>query len=200
MSSGGSATPATDPLNAERAQAFAILGRLLTAAPEAGLLRALAGLQPDNSPLGEAVAGLARAAGETTADAVEREYHTLFIGVSRGEVLPYASYYLTGFLHERPLAELRAELARLGIQRAAGIAEPEDHLGFCCEVMGGLLAGDFAGGPAAAEEFLRRHLRPWASRCFADLEGSGTARFYKAVGALGRRVMEIEAAAAELAA
>lgn len=192
--------PAVDPLNAGRAQAFAILGRLLTAAPEEGLLRALAALRPDASPLGEAVAGLARAAAGTSAADVAREYQALFIGVTRGEVLPYASYYLTGFLHERPLAELRADLARLGIQRAPGIAEPEDHLGFCCEVLGGLLAGDFTGGPAAAEEFLRRHLRPWAGRCFADLEAAAGARFYRAVGALGRRVMEIEAAAAELAA
>ena len=116
--------------------------------------RGLAGLRGDATPLGQALAGLAAAAAaRTTPTAVAREYFALFIGVGRGELLPYASYYLTGFLHERPLAELRGTLAGLGIARAAGVAEPEDHLGFCCEVMAGLLEGRFAG--RAGGGFLR---------------------------------------------
>ncbi|RYJ00658.1 MAG: molecular chaperone TorD, partial [Acetobacteraceae bacterium] len=142
--------------------------------------------------------GLAAAAGRAEADAVAGEYFALFIGVGRGELLPYASYYLTGFLHERPLAELRGTLAGLGIARAAGVAEPEDHLGFCCEVMAGLLEGRFAGQPA--EDFFARHLAPWAERCFADMATAEAAVFYRAVGALGRTAIEIEQAAAALPA
>ncbi len=188
---------AIDPLDQERARAFALLGHLLAAAPGAALLRALSGLAGNASPLGRAATALAQAAAATDAEAVRREYAALFTGVARGELLPYASYYLTGFLHERPLAELRSELARLGIARAAGVAEPEDHLAFCCEAMAGLLDGRFDGD---ADAFLARHLKPWASRCFADLEAAESATFYRAVGAFGRTVMDIETAAAELAA
>jgi TorA maturation chaperone TorD len=184
-------------VDAERAQVFALLGRLLAAPPEAALLRALGGLNADASALGQALAGLAEAAQGTTPKAAAREYQALFIGVGRGEVLPYASYYLTGFLHERPLAELRGELARLGIARAEGVSDPEDHLAFCCEAMAGLLDGRFSGD---AEAFLARHLRPWAGRCFADIEGADSARFYRAVGRFGRAVIDIENAAADLAA
>ena len=194
---GNAVTLTSDVLDLERARVFALLGRLLAAAPNPDLLRNLALLPGDASPLGKALAGLAQAAATANAAAVQREYLALFVGVARGELLPYASYYLTGFLHERPLAELRAELARLGIARAEGVAEPEDHLAFCCEAMAGLLSGGFEGD---ADAFLARHLKPWAGRCFADLEVAGAASFYRAVGAFGRVAMDIETAAAEFAA
>lgn len=191
-------------MDAERARLFALLGRLLAAPPDAGLLRRLEALRGgDDTPLGQACARLGEAAAGATPAALEREFHALFIGVARGELMPYASYYLTGFLHQRPLAELRADLRRLGVARAPGVPEPEDHIAFACETMAGLIAGSFpaAAGPQAAAEFFARHLRPWAGRFFADLEGAaGAARFYRAVGALGRITMEIEAAAAELPA
>jgi TorA maturation chaperone TorD len=188
---------AFDAVELERARLFALLGRLLSAAPDAGLLAGLAGLQGDATPLGTALAGLAEAAATASPAALEREYFDLFIGLGRGELLPYASYYLTGFLHERPLAELRANLRALGISRAAGVAEPEDHIAFTCECYAGLLEGRF-GERSAAEGFFARHLRPWAGRCFADLEGAEAARFYRAVGRLGRVAIEIEQAASEL--
>jgi TorA maturation chaperone TorD len=195
MSEQGTADSKPDLLTTERARLFALLGRLLIAAPDAGLLVALAGLRGDRTPLGEAYRTLAAAAAATDPVAVEREYHDLFIGLGRGELLPYASYYLTGFLHERPLAALRGDMVRLGLERAASVAEPEDHIASECEVYAGLLSGGFAGGPVAAEAFFQQHLRPWAGRCFADLEKAEAARFYRAVGALGRIVIEIEQAA-----
>jgi TorA maturation chaperone TorD len=136
----------------------------------------------------------------TGAEAVEREFFTLFIGVGRGEILPYASYYLTGFLHERPLADLRGDLRQLGIAKAEGVSEPEDHLAFLAETYAGLLAGAFGPGPDAALPFFARHIRPWAARCFTDLEAASGAEFYRAVGRLGRLAVEIEAAAADLPA
>jgi TorA maturation chaperone TorD len=184
-----------DALTTERARLFALLGRLLVAAPDARLLDALAGLRADRTALGEGYGALARAAAAADAVAVEREFHDLFIGVGRGEMLPYASYYLTGFLHERPLAELRGDFARLGLERAAGVAEPEDHIGSECEAYAGLLSGGFAGGAAVAEAFFGRHLRPWAGRFFAELEAARAARFYRAVGRLGRIAIDIEQAA-----
>ncbi len=186
-----------DPIEAERARVFALLGHLLAAAPDASLLQGLSALGGNPTALGSAIASLAAAAGATTAEAAQREFQALFIGVGRGELLPYASYYLTGFLHERPLAALRAELGRLGITRAIGVAEPEDHIAFCCEAMAGLVDGRFPGDPDA---FMAAHLKPWAARFFADLEAVEASGFYRAVGGLGRTMMDIENAAAELAA
>ncbi len=199
---GSVTTTAPDMIDAERAQLFALLARLLAGPPDTGLLERLRLLRgDDNSPLGQACVGLAAAAAATGPAAVEREYHGLFIGVGRGELVPFASYYLTGFLHERPLAELRATLRRLGLRRAPGVAEPEDHIAFECESFATLLAGTFAGaGPRDAAEFFALHLRPWAARFFADLQAAEAARFYRAVGALGRTAIEIEIAAAELPA
>jgi TorA maturation chaperone TorD len=186
-----------DPLDAERARLFALLGRLLGAAPDEALLARLRLLRGTQGELGEAYAALAEAA-HVTPEAVEREYFRLFIGVGRGEILPYASYYLTGFLHERPLAELRGDLAALGVERAEGVAEPEDHIAFLCETFAGLIAGAFGHGPEEASPFFARHIRPWAARLFADIEGAEGAGFYRAVGRLGRLAVEIEAAAADL--
>lgn len=188
-----------DPLDLERARLFALLGRLMAGPPDAGLLERLAALG-GGGPLGEAFAGLAEAAGATDPEAADREFFDLFIGVGRGELLPFASYYLTGFLHERPLAELRGDLARLGVERAPGVAEPEDHIAFVCETFAGLLAGAFPALPAEAQAFFARHVKPWAARFFADLEAAQAARFYRAVGRLGRLATEIESAAAELPA
>ena len=169
------------------------------AAPDAALLGRLRLLQPVAGELGDAYAGLAKAA-VIDPDSAEREFFDLFIGVGRGEILPYGSYYLTGFLHERPLAELRGDLARLGIERAEGVPEPEDHIAFLCETYAGLVASVFGTGPEDAAAFFARHLRPWAGRMFADVEKARPTTFYGAVGRLGRAAVEIEAAAADLPA
>lgn len=188
-----------DPLDAERARLFALLGRLLGAAPDAALLARLRLLRGGHAEVGEAYAALSEAA-QVTPEAVEREYFNLFIGVGRGELLPYASYYLTGFLHERPLADLRGDLRQLGIERAEGVPEPEDHIAFLCETFAGLLAGAFGGSAEEASPFFARHMRPWAARFFEDLEKAEAASFYRAVGRLGRLAVELESAAADLPA
>lgn len=188
-----------DPLDAERARLFALLGRLLGAAPDAALLARLRLLRGGHGELGEAYAALSQAA-HLPPEQAEREYFNLFIGVGRGELLPYASYYLTGFLHERPLAELRGDLRRLGIERAEGVPEPEDHIAFLAETFAGLVAGAFGGGPEEAAPFFARHMRPWAARFFEDLEKAEAADFYRAVGRLGRLAVELESAAADLPA
>ena len=195
MAAQGTADVARDALTTERARLFALLGRLLFAAPDQGLLDALRGLGGGGNALGGAYRDLARAAAASDPVSAEREFHDLFIGLGRGELLPFASYYLTGFLHERPLAELRGDMLRLGLERAAGVAEPEDHIASECEIYAGLLSGGFEGGAAEAEAFFGKHLRPWAGRFFTDLERAEAGRFYHAVGTLGRVAVEIEEAA-----
>jgi TorA maturation chaperone TorD len=191
-----------DRLDEERAALFALLGRLLSEPPDAALLARLRGLGGGETPLGRALGELAAAAKAADPAALEREHFSLFIGVGRGELMPYASWYLTGFLHDRPLAELRGTLRRLGVERAPGVPEPEDHIAFGCETLAGLIEHRFPGdGPDAAERFFALHLRPWAARFFGDLEKAGAAgRFYRAVGTLGRVAVEIEGAAADLPA
>ncbi len=181
-----------DAVDLARAQEYALLATLLSAPPSKRLLDQLAALTGDATPLGQAHAALAEAASSAGAAKVEREYFDLFVGLGRGELLPYASYYLTGFLNERPLSRLRADLIALGIERVAGQSEPEDHAAILCEVMSGLAGGRFDASPEAQRAFFERHVSPWVGRLFADMESAAHAGFYRAVGALGRAFLEIE--------
>jgi TorA maturation chaperone TorD len=188
-----------DEVDAARGQEYALLSVLLAHAPDRSLLERLANLPGDSSPLGVIHAAVAEAAGRTSVERVEREYFDLFIGLGRGELLPYGSYYLSGFLHERPLARLRAHLARLGIERAEGQVEPEDHAAILCEIMARLAHGELTAPSGADREVFEQHLSPWIGRFFADLERAEAADFYRPVGALGRVFIEIETAAFTLA-
>jgi TorA maturation chaperone TorD len=177
-----------------------LLGRLLVAPPDASALVALSGLQGDDSPLGQALNALATEAARGD-HGLEREYHDLFIGLGRGELVPYGSYYLTGFLNEKPLALLRRDMARLGIARRESVREPEDHVGAVLEMMAGLIDGSFAVAPgdiAAQQQFFATHVEPVAPRFFADLEQAETARFYRPVGRAGRLFLEVEASAFQM--
>jgi TorA maturation chaperone TorD len=183
-----------DDVNGARADEYALLASLLLAAPDADFLSLLSRLQGDTeTPLGLAHVALGKAAASATPEAVRREYHELFIGVGRGELLPYASYYLTGFLNERPLARLRGDMKRLGLERAEGYFDPEDHLGTLCEIMSGFAGARFVITAGEEQDFFERHIAPWAGRLFADLENAKAARFYRSVGALGRIFIDIEA-------
>src|SRR5690348_815295 len=157
-----------DEVDAARAQEYALLAALLTRAPDADLLWRISQLRADASPLGLAHAALAEAAEQTNAERVEREFFDLFIGLGRGELLPYGSYYLTGFLHERPLARLREDLKGLGIERSEGSVEPEDHAATLCEIMASLAGGRFAAPAGSDERIFERHLKPWIGRFFSD--------------------------------
>jgi TorA maturation chaperone TorD len=184
-----------DDVDLLRAHEYGLLALLFGRAPTAEVLARVAELRGDASPLGLAHIHLAEAAAARDAASVSREFFDLFVGVARGELLPYASYYLTGYLHERPLARVREDLARLGIERVEEQREPEDHIAILCEVMAGLCAGRFEAEPGADRAFFERHLQPWAARFFADCETSRHGRFYRAAGAVGRMFMEIEAQA-----
>jgi TorA maturation chaperone TorD len=184
--------PAPDEVDLARAGEYALLSKLLADAPDTDLLAVLAALPGDSTPLGHAHAALAHAAAAADAASVEREYFDLFIGLGRGELLPYASFYLTGFLHERPLARIREDLAQLGVERDPQQCEPEDHLALLCEVMAGLAQGSFDASEAEQARFFGRHLRPWAEKFFDDLEAAKSARFYRAVAGYGRAFLAIE--------
>ena len=184
-----------DEIDLLRAAEYGLLSLLLGKAPDSETLARVAQLKGDASDLGMAHIELAAVASATDDRAANKEFFDLFIGLGRGELLPYASYYLTGFLHERPLARVRGDLDLLGIERAGTSREPEDHVAILMEVMAGLARGDFEAEFAEQARFFERHLKPWAARMFADLEMSGTAKFYRAVGRVGRVFMELESEA-----
>ena len=177
-----------------RADLYDMLGGLLSRPPSADLLQRVASLSGDGSDLGQAITALATMANHLRPDAVETEFNQLFVGLTRGELLPYGSYYLTGFLHEKPLAALRNDMRRLGIERAPNVYEPEDNMASLCEMMAGLIRGTFgAGAPEATQrDFYNAHIAPWAGHFFTDLEGAKASVFYAPVGAIGRVFMEIE--------
>jgi TorA maturation chaperone TorD len=197
----GNITPDQDVL---RAQHWAGLARLLVAAPDATTLAALAAVAGDDTPLGRAWGALGARAATADAAAVGQEFFELFVGVGRGELLPYASFYLTGFLNERPLAELRRDLGALGIERAVGRHDPEDHIATLCEVMAGIASGVFDAsglgcGGAGEAGFFARHIEPWAAQFFEDLARAPSADFYRAVAEVGALWIGVEARAFAMA-
>jgi TorA maturation chaperone TorD len=192
--------PRIDDVDIARMEEYALLAALLRRAPDSALLKALSGIRGDSTQLGAAHATLAQAAEETDPELLEHEFFELFIGVGRGELLPYGSYYLTGFLNERPLARLRDDLRMLGIVRAEQQNEPEDHAAILCEIMAGLAGGGLAAAPDAQKGLFEKHLAPWIGRFFADLEGLKRANFYRHVATVGRLFIDIETEAFALPA
>src|ERR1700733_4300296 len=188
----GYAVGAIDEVDLARAQEYSLLSTLLARSPDAQMLGRLARLRGDTSPLGLAHAALGEAAARTDAESAAREHFTLFAGLGRGELLPYASYYLTGFLQGRPLASLRQVLERIGVERVHGQTEPEDHAAILLEVMAGLAGGAIPAPAGTDREIFDHHLAPWIGRFFADLEHAATANFYARVGMLGTTFVGLE--------
>ena len=195
MDPASTAASTVDEFDLARAQEYALLANLLARSPDAHLLRGISALQGDASPIGAAHMALADAARRTDEQAASREFFALFAGLGKGALLPYASHYLSETLYGRPLARLRETLEGLGLEKAPDRTEPEDHAGFLCEVMAGLAGGRILAPAGAERLFFDQHISRWMKRFFADLERARSADFYAAVGALGRRFIEIEAEA-----
>ena len=177
-----------------RADLYNYLGLILAGPPDQLLLDQTAGLSGDDSALGQGITTLARMAKITKPKAVQSEYNKLFIGLGRGELLPYASYYITGFLNEKPLARLRRDMTARGLARSDTVFEPEDNIASLMEMMAAMIVGRFAA-PEPLEvqrTFYNTHLAPWAGHFFSDLEGAKNSIFYASVGTVGRAFMEIE--------
>jgi TorA maturation chaperone TorD len=176
-----------------RAGAYGLLASLLARPPDQAMLDWVSGFASVDQNGGEmalSMSMLGLAASRCRPEAIEDEYHALFIGLGRGELVPYGSWYLTGFLMERPLGRLRDDLAALGLQRDPAVHEPEDHVAALCEVMR-LLIGD-AVDHDRQSHFFNTHLAAWSKRFFGDLSEAGSAVFYRAVGRFGVAYMELE--------
>jgi TorA maturation chaperone TorD len=189
--------PGAAPEEELRAQFYRLLARFLSSPPRAADLAAGASLRGDASNLGRAVAAFAEACARSTPAAVDREFHELFIGLTRGELVPYGSYYLTGFLNEKPLAKLRQDMARFGIERKGGLGDPEDHIAALCEMMAAFIDGALGRTLTLVEQkgFFKHHIAAWAPVLFRDMEATATSLLYARLGTLGRAFLEVEEAA-----
>jgi len=190
--SAGTEVLSLDPQNSQaeeqryRIGAYGMLATLLRSSPDSSVLERVAGfaeVEPTRDELAFAMSMLGLAASTSRPEAVDDEFHNLFIGMGRGELVPYGSWYLTGFLMERPLGRLRDDLATLGFQRQEGVNEPEDHAAALCEVMA-MLINDGCSTQAQAE-FFDSHMAGWLERFFTDLSEAKPAVFYRAVGRFG---------------
>ncbi len=175
----------------QRAAAYGLIAALLRSPPDETVLRQVSTLTGDGrSELSTAMSMLGLAARTSDPAAVEIEYHDLFIGLGRGELVPYGSWYLTGFLMEKPLGVLRDDLAALGISRDPHVCEPEDHIAALCEVMNLLITGE--ADSDVQRRFHERHISPWEAEFFADLSAANSAVFYRAVGRFGSAFCSFE--------
>ncbi len=177
-----------------RASSYALLAALLANSPEQGLLEQLQGInaeKDDEKNIINAWSMLKLAAERNQAETIADEYHRLFIGIGRGELVPYASWYLTGFLMEKPLAHLRQRLVGLGFEQQEDVHEPEDHVAALCEVMAQLIIDDETDFETE-KEFFTDFVSNWMPRFFQDLQQSETSGFYRAVGELGQAFQDIE--------
>lgn len=193
-------TPDRDE-EAARADMYGLLATLLYAAPPQALIDTIAAAQSEgDGVLERAWAELVLACRHAKADAVRDEYEALFIGTGKPEVMLYGSYYLSGFLMEKPLAALRADLAELGLERAADVTESEDHLASLCEVMRTLIAPEDAlqADIAAQKTFFATHMQAWVPDACAAIIASRHAGLYAAVAKLARTFFEVETQAFDM--
>ena len=188
-----------------RADFYALLANLFYRAPDDRLLQAIM-IAPepaanDVPALAEAWAALAAASGVVTSDALAEEFELLFIGVGRPPVMLYGSYYQAGFMNEKPLAELRTDLARMGFSRDGAVRETEDHLAALCDVMRALIMGDVASAPATLDEqriFFSKHLQSWVLECCDAAINNENSNYYKRVAGFARGFFQIEIHAFEM--
>lgn len=203
LSKEGEAQVSSSQEEAFRAHFYALISRLMGALPDADLLAMASSLEGDDSEMGVALRTLSEKAKAVSLDDAEDEYTRLFYGHGAGgEMVPYASFYLTGFVYEKPLAQLRETLAGLGVAQVEGVGEPEDHIAFVLEVMHGLITGALGqpGDLSLQKKFFDDHLAPWALRFFEDLENAENADLYRPVGTMGRILLAVEAQAFDMAA
>ena len=179
--------------NQYRAGAYSMLAALLRQPPQQEILDTITGLAngvEEKDGFAVAMSMLGLAARDATTVELDDEYHALFIGLGRGELVPYGSWYLTGFLMEKPLGVLRDDLAAMGFTRSDGTCEPEDHVAALFEVMVMLINE----GRSLTEQttFFDAHISSWLGQFFMDLSEAKSAIFYRTVARFGNEFFNFE--------
>jgi TorA maturation chaperone TorD len=187
-----------------RAELYGLLARLWLAPPDAELMTqfrvAVTETPAGGGHLESPWQALVAAMRATTPAAAAAEHEALFHGVGKPEIFVYGSFYLSGFLNEKPLAALRADLARLGLARAADALETEDHVAYLCEVMRYLIAGDDAAVCNLEQQrrFFRQHVQSWVEQLCDTVAAHPRADTWRAVAALTRAFVQVEAQAFDM--
>ena len=178
-----------------RANTYSLLAALLGSPPSPDLIDYFRHISPestdDTGDIGKAWQQLRAAALESEIEQLDNEYHHLFIGIGRGEVVPFGSWHMTGFLMEKPLSDLRDDLRSLGIEPAENEKDPEDHIASLCECMSLLIHADDVD-ETKERQFFARHIHPWGEKFFRELQSAAAAQFYKPVGFLGQSFLDVE--------
>ena len=178
-----------------RAGVYELLARLLGSAPNSEVIESLAKIEDVSAESGEIAMGwtlLKQASLKASQKDIEDEYFSLFVGVGRGELVPFGSWYMTGYLMEKPVAVLRQDLQGLGIERESGVRESEDHIAALCDAMAILIRNGDEISFDRQKKFFSDHLEPWASTFFSDLQHAESAHFYRAVGFFGESIVKFE--------
>ncbi|NAW62385.1 molecular chaperone [Vibrio sp. V31_P5A7T61] len=173
-----------------RTDIYLMLASLFRAPPSQSQLQFLAdlGIEDNSSVMSQCWLALRHAAQHTDIHSLEEEYQWLFIGIGRGEVVPFASWHLTGSLMEKPLADLRQHMAQLGLQRSDSVKEPEDHIAALCESMAWLISDM----PEQQGEFFHRHISSWFNHLAQQIEQAEHANFYRAVSQVFKAFLSLE--------
>ncbi|WP_440886224.1 TorD/DmsD family molecular chaperone [Vibrio campbellii] len=173
-----------------RTEIYLVLSALFRSAPSEEMIEFLTSLEvePSESAMQKAWIALQQAAKYSNREALEDEYQDLFIGIGRGEVMPFGSWHMTGAMMEKPLAEIRHDLELLGFERDENVKEPEDHIAALCEVMS-MLTGEEEDLQQAV---FNKHIAPWFNSFTQQLENAESANFYKPAAQLCEAFLTLE--------
>ncbi|MUK63000.1 molecular chaperone [Aliivibrio fischeri] len=176
-----------------RQEIYGLLAHLYRVAPDQNVIDWLSGIEvegDDSHEMSKAWSVISDAAKKSEQEALEDEYQNLFIGVGRGEVMPFGSWHMAGALMEKPLVALRQDLMQLGFERAEEVKEPEDHISALCEVMAMLIeSGD---AEVLQQRFFNRHIQPWFVSLCDQITQAEHANFYKSVVSLTLAFFSVE--------
>ncbi len=177
-----------------RADMYSFLANMIRTEPSQELLDSVKKLTGDDSSIGKSIKLISKLASTMHISEIQDEYVNLFVGVGRGELLPFASYYLTGFLNDKPLSKLRNNMNELGVVRIKEVKEPEDHVSSLFDIMSGMITGQFGKQYSITEQsnFFEKHLNSWIHLLMSDIESAKTAVFYAPIGSLGKEFINIE--------
>ena len=184
-----------DQAQAARIGVYGLLSALFAREPSEATLQRLRDIGAVDTGDGKLAMGwelMRQAALKAEIDAVHDEYFSLFVGIGRGELMPFGSWYLTGFLMEKPVAVLRRDLDQLGIERQAGVSESEDHIASLCDAMALIIEYSDEIPLSTQVTFYQDHIEPWAGRFFNDLQSAAHSHFYRSVGFFGASFIEFE--------
>ena len=177
-----------------RADMYSFIANMIRTEPSQKLLDSVKNLSGDDSSIGGYIKLISKLATTIHISEIQEEYVNLFVGVGRGELLPFASYYLTGFLNDKPLSKLRDDMNQLRVIRLKEVKEPEDHVSSLFDIMSALITGKFGKQYSISEQsdFFEKHLNSWVHLLMSDIESAKSAVFYAPIGSIGKEFIHIE--------